>query len=223
MVFSGVIFDMHGTLVYEDPDVPTQWCIMAQRLGVDHVAFAEVFNKDVKPLMTGKMGAHRRYKNVLESLGLDAGPDQARGFEAMELELRREAAKLYPGALDVLKILREKGLHLGLLTNCTPVWAEILSHLGLVHLFHAVLLSCDQGMAKPDRRFFSSALEKIGTTPKKTVYVGDGGDKELEIATEIGMTSVYIDHMPKTLRQGRPKNFIHRIAALSELLPLVRP
>ncbi len=223
MGFSGVIFDMHGTLVYENPDVPAQWRIMAQQLGVDHVTFAEAFNKDVKLLMAGKMGAHRRYKDGLESLGLDAGPNQAHGFENMELELRQEAAKLYPGALDVLKILGEKGFRLGLLTNCTPIWAEILSHLDLVHLFHAVLLSCDQGMAKPDRRFFSSILEKIGTTPKETVYVGDGGDKELEIATEMGMTSVYIDQMPKMLRQGRPKSFTHRIAALSELLPLVRP
>ena len=223
MVFSGVIFDMHGTLVYENPDVPTQWRIMAQQLGVDCVAFAEVFDRDVRPLMAGKMSAHRRYKDVLESLNLDAGPDQTHRFENMELELRQEAAKLYPRTLDVLKILREKGLRLGLLTNCTPIWGEILSHLALIRLFHAVLLSCDQGMAKPDRRFFSSALEKIGTTPEETVYVGDGGDKELEIATEMGMTSVYIDHMPKMLRQGRPKNFTHRIAALSELLPLVRP
>ena len=223
MVFSGVIFDMHGTLVYEDPDVSTQWCIMAQQLEVDHMAFAEAFNKDVKPLMAGKMSAHRRYKDVLESLGLDAGPDQAHGFESMELELRQEAAKPYPGVLDVLKILREKGLRLGLLSNCTPIWGEILSHLGLIRLFHAVLLSCDQRMAKPDKRFFSSILEKIGTIPEETVYVGDGGDKELEIATEMGMTSVYIDQMPKMLRQGRPKNFTHRIAALSELLPMVCP
>ena len=123
MVFSGVIFDMHGTLVYENPDVPTQWCIMAQQLGVDHVAFAEAFNKDVKPLMAGKMGAHRRYKDVLESLGLDAGPDQAHGFENMEMELRQEAAKLYPGVLDALKLLREKGTTPGTLD-------QLYAHMG---------------------------------------------------------------------------------------------
>lgn len=218
-----MIFDMHGTLVYEDPDVPTQWRFMAQQLGVDHAAFAEAFNKDIRPVMAGKMSARSRYKDVLEDLGLDAEQEQVSHFEVMELQLRQQAAILYPGVLDVLKTLREKGLRLALLTNCTPLWAEILSHLDLLHLFDGVLLSCDMGMAKPDRHFFSSALEKIGTTAEETVYVGDGGDRELETATEMGMTSVYIDQMPRTLHQGTAKNFIHRIAALSGILPLVRP
>lgn len=223
MVFSGVIFDMHGTLVYEDPDVPTQWRIMAQQLGVDREAFTEAFNKDINSVMTGMISAHSRYKEVLETLGLDAKPDQVHHFAAMELQLRQQAVKLYPGALDVLKTLRAGGLRLGLLTNCTPLWAEILSHLGLLDVFHGVLLSCDRGMAKPDKHFFYSALEKIGTTAEETVYVGDGGDNELETATEIGMTSVYIDQMPRTLHQGAAKNFVHRITAFSELMPLVRP
>jgi putative hydrolase of the HAD superfamily len=223
MDFSGIIFDMHGTLVYEDPDVPSQWRLMAQQLGVDHGTFAELFNRDIMPLMAGKMSAYRRYKNLLENLGLDAGPAQVRSVEAMELTLRRQAAKLYPGTFDVLKILRQEKVRLGLLTNCTPVWADILSHLGLIHLFHAVNLSCDHGLAKPDRRFFGSILEKLGTLPEETAYVGDGGDQELEMATEMGMTSIYIDQMPKMLRHGEPGPFVHRIAGIKDLLPLFHP
>lgn len=221
MKYGTAIFDMHGTLVYEDPDVHEQGRIMAQRLGQDPEIFKAAFVEDIRPVMAGQMQARQRYQKVLENLGLDASPHAVTAFEDLETELRLGAARLYPGIPEILERLRESGLRLGLLTNCTPLWRQILDHTGLAHQFNAVFLSCDKAMAKPDKRFFASIMEELSAVPEKTLYIGDGGDMELETAIQLGMAAVYIDHQPKTLWKKGPTDFAFRITSYTELPEII--
>ena len=52
--------------------------------------------------------------------------------------------------------------------------------------FDVSCFSCDIGFTKPDPKAFSTVLERLGTSPQKAAYIGDGGSKELEGAKQAG-------------------------------------
>lgn len=215
---AGFIFDMHGTLLYEDPDVPEQWRLLSGYLGVDLEHFREVFLRDLNAVMAGRTSADERYRRVLGALGLDDGPASVDRLRTKEFEIRRSAVRLYPETAGTLETLRSRGFRLGLLSNCTPLWADILSEISLVPAFDSILLSCTAGMAKPNPAFFRAILANLELCPENTVYVGDGGDSELEAASDLGMTAVYIRQEPAMRRQGEPTRFHTEIRSLGELL-----
>ncbi|MDE6698901.1 MAG: HAD family hydrolase [Lachnospiraceae bacterium] len=55
--------------------------------------------------------------------------------------------------------------------------------------FDAVLLSCEQGIQKPDEEIFIRCIEQLHVKPEECLYVGDGGSRELETARKLGMTA----------------------------------
>lgn len=215
---AGFVFDMHGTLLYEDPDVPEQWRLLSACLGVGLEPFREAFLRDLNAVMAGRTSSDERYRRVLGALGLDDGPASVDRLRTKEFEIRRSAVRLYPETAGTLKTLRSRGFKLGLLSNCTPLWADILPEISLVPAFDSVLLSCAAGMAKPDPAFFRAILSKLDLCPENTVYVGDGGDSELEAASDLGMTAVFIRQEPAMRRQGDPTRYHAVIRSLGELL-----
>jgi putative hydrolase of the HAD superfamily len=45
---------------------------------------------------------------------------------------------------------------------------------------------------KPERRIYEISLEQLGSTPEESVFIGDGGSRELEGAKELGITTLFI-------------------------------
>jgi FMN phosphatase YigB (HAD superfamily) len=63
---------------------------------------------------------------------------------------------------------------LGLLSNTNAVHARFIrERLPILRRFDAVLLSCEEGVAKPDPRFFHAALARLGSAPQRTLFVDD--------------------------------------------------
>lgn len=219
---AGVLFDMHGTLVYESPDVPAQWEMMARRLDRPLERFKAAFMKGSRPLMAGEISAEDRYRQVLTDLELNSDPDEVRRLGRMEMEIRGSAATLYPGVVSLLEGLRARGLKLGLVTNCTPLWEPLIGHLGLKAMLDLLVLSCRVKLAKPEPGIFLRALESLGLNAREALYVGDGGDDELRAAADLGMVSVYLDQEPKMRSEGEPVGYHHRVTHFSEIEHLAK-
>ena len=66
---------------------------------------------------------------------------------------------LYPDASRVLRYLREKGYHIGVIANQSPGTVSRLDHWGLLQYIDVVVASAELGIAKPDERIFRKALE----------------------------------------------------------------
>ena len=100
----------------------------------------------------------------------------------------QDMAILNPRAdiVSALKTLGERGLKLGLLSNCDEREIRRWPDSPLAHCFNTICFSCDIGFTKPDPKAYITVLERLGTSPQKAAYVGDGGSMELEGAKQAG-------------------------------------
>jgi HAD superfamily hydrolase (TIGR01509 family) len=131
-------------------------------------------------------------------------------------EARDLAMPLFPDALPALDALRALAIPLTAASNGD----FDLGRLGLVEYFAGTHYAVDAGVTKPDRRFFTDALARVGVTPDAALFVGDRLDNDYVPARAVGMHAVLVDR--EGARRAQPLDAsILRIASLTELPPMV--
>jgi putative hydrolase of the HAD superfamily len=111
---------------------------------------------------------------------------------ARRLELTREALVPVPGSLATLAELRQRGLALGLISNCTEEVALVWDESPFAGLFDVAVFSATAGCAKPDAAIYELALRGLGVPASESLFVGDGANDELAGAARAGMTPVLV-------------------------------
>lgn len=81
--------------------------------------------------------------------------------------------ELMPGALDILSLLKEKGLRLGVVSNNRPEVRQVLSDFALTAVFDCIVISEEVNLFKPDPRILEYACEAAGVSCGESLYVGD--------------------------------------------------
>ncbi|MBF0522107.1 MAG: HAD family hydrolase [Candidatus Omnitrophica bacterium] len=86
----------------------------------------------------------------------------------------KSGTKFMPGAKDLLKILKERGLLLAVATN-RPQWSTqvILHHLKIQDYFQYVVSGDMVKRQKPDGEILAQILQKFSLKPDEAVFVGD--------------------------------------------------
>lgn len=98
--------------------------------------------------------------------------------------------QLHPEIMPMLSKLREKGVYIGLISNCFSEEAKVIRSSAMFPYFDAVCLSYEQGIQKPDIEIFQRCMDKLSVRPEECLYIGDGGSHELETARKLGMNAV---------------------------------
>jgi putative hydrolase of the HAD superfamily len=78
-----------------------------------------------------------------------------------------------PGTEEVLRGLRARGLRLAVVANWDYSLGGILAAIGLADYFDTILSSAEAGAEKPSPDIFRLALERLGSSPRRAVHVGD--------------------------------------------------
>lgn len=102
------------------------------------------------------------------------------------------AEALRPDACTALSRAREKGLRVGVISDCTHELPECWPRLPVAGLVDIVVFSVEMGARKPDPSLYLAACEALEVAPYEVVYVGDGGSNELTGAEAVGMTAVQL-------------------------------
>ncbi len=185
-----VIFDMFETLVTQSATPPYFAAQMALDAGVSEDAFRALWASTEEARTLGTLSVEAALEGVLRELKRYS-PDLLQ-----TIAQRRRVAKravfgaLHPEILPLLQALRERGVLIGLLTNCYSEEAEVIRESVLFPFFDAPLLSCEAGLMKPDRAFFQKCLDALPVEPSQCLYVGDGGSQELPAARGLGLTAL---------------------------------
>jgi putative hydrolase of the HAD superfamily len=125
--------------------------------------------------------------------------------------------------VEVLRALRATGKKLALVSNADVSEAAAWDKSPIAPLFDAVVFSCKVGYAKPERKIYEIALERLSVEPREAVFVGDGGSDELGGAKSVGIATVMMTGVVKRLWPGKIKarlpsaDFV--IENLNELVP----
>ncbi len=138
---------------------------------------------------------------------------------------RKDHLKLWPGALELLVALRERGLKLALITNgFSETHREKLAVLELEDAFDEVFIADEVGMIKPDPRLFRLACERLDATPETSAMVGDRYDRDIRGAHAVGLYTVWINVRNESVPAGgpQPDKIVKSIGDVEAALPLER-
>jgi putative hydrolase of the HAD superfamily len=174
-----VTLDALGTLVrLRDPVPALRAALRARGVEADEGAVRRAFRAEV---------AH--YKPRCAS-GRDAESLAALREECVGVFLREAAAELdpasfveafvaalafepEPGAREAVGRLAAAGVPLAVVSNWDMSLEGTLTELGLAEHLRAVVTSAAAGASKPDPAIFTPALAALGSTPQRTLHVGD--------------------------------------------------
>ncbi|MGE5475310.1 MAG: phosphoglycolate phosphatase [Bacteroidales bacterium] len=164
-----VLFDLDGTLIHSLPDLTA---------AINHI-LAEEGREPVTEAELGPMvgdGAHTLVERAFAARGGLPGrvePLLARFlafYEANATVLTRP----FPGVVDTLKRLKERGIVLAVCTNKpTAATLEILRALELEQYFAVVVGGDDTPALKPNPAHIDAVLTRLGIGRDEAVMVGD--------------------------------------------------
>ena len=138
--------------------------------------------------------------------------------------MTRALTDLQPGIAETLQILHETGYKLALVSDADIIDIEAWDRSPLAGLFDTVIFSCSVHMAKPEPEIYRKALADLGIDAAEAVFVGDGGDHELDGAKAVGLTTVWTEYLQKKKPEERALIIPfadHHIDDIRELIPLI--
>jgi FMN phosphatase YigB (HAD superfamily) len=98
-----------------------------------------------------------------------------------------------PGVFPALAALRERGLKLTVVSNAYGKLRMLFERLTLAGCVDCLLDSHDEGVEKPDPRFFDIALERSGARRETTIHVGALYHVDVVGARAAGLRGVLLD------------------------------
>lgn len=241
---SGIIFDLSGTLISNHPEAEHErekrQCKVVAAFAADNLACNMPAALAERLLSLREEGARltrrdlverRAYDTIIRAFsefGLQTGAGIVDRAECILFEREHEGRQLYPGAREVLKIIRLNQLRLGLITN----WSshknvtDITSSLGIHECFAPLLSSALFGRIKPHPSIFRSVLQAWNLAPSDVVMVGDSLEDDIAGASAVGMRTVLVEIEPnlnnrRLLHVVRPTYRISDLRALPLVLGLV--
>ncbi len=188
--FSGVLFDLWGTLVPPFPKKEHQAALdnCATQLGVPCAALRGAWLEAFGRRALGRdrtMAEH--FRSILQRMGVEAGASGVGAAEGVYLRFIRDVLVPVGGALEVLRFLKEKGIPFAVVSNCGPDVPQVWDQTPLARFCGVCVFSCEIGVLKPDAGIYHHALSAMGLDPRQALYVGDGSDRELSGASRCGM------------------------------------
>lgn len=189
-MIKAVIFDMFETLVtlYEGP------LYFGAQIAVDAQIPEDKFQELWKPSEKDRTVGNISLEEILETI-LRENHCYSENMLSTIVEKRVQSKKeafnhLHKEIIPMLTSLKEKGILIGLITNCFSEEATVIKESMLYPYFDASCLSYDEGLQKPDAAIFRRCLDKLYVQSNECLYVGDGGSYELEAAQQLGMKAV---------------------------------
>lgn len=209
MKYTDLIFDLYGTLV----DIHTEENALVWEKSALYFGFygAHYTGEELKSAFRAAMSRREaqagqsyecfpdipfeqvmaelfRAKGVVENADT-LGVNAAQLFRISSIEY----IELYPGVLEALAKLREKGFKLWLLSNAQHVFtAYELLHLGLGAQLDGIYISSDYGCRKPDVRFFNALITEQNLDVKQCLMIGNDRETDIAGAKAAGLDTLYM-------------------------------
>ena len=185
-----VIFDMFETLVtlYSVPRYFGR--NIAADLGADINEFYPLWHETEEARSKGKMTFEESLYWIGERTHY-AYPERIPEAIVKRHAFKSESLqKVEYRIVSLLRELKERGYRVALISNCFLEEAEAIRASVLAPCFDVMMLSCEQGVQKPEREIFERCLTGLSVAPEDCLYVGDGGSLELETARSFGMQTL---------------------------------
>jgi putative hydrolase of the HAD superfamily len=191
-LLEGVLVDLFGTLVPDGPRSSRAPHLheMARILGADPVAFERDWAGSLDERCRGSLGTlEQTIGHTAGRQGIVPPADRLRLAVETRLSFTRSQLESCGPVLPALDALRSAGLRLAVVSDCSEEPVRLWSSVALGQRIETRVFSCVEGFCKPDPRMYERALDRLGLSADRCVYVGDGGSRELTGAESVGLSA----------------------------------
>lgn len=232
------LFDLDGTLFDHELSLLSglhvvQDTYQGQLAEIDMSSLSSAYNASLTEAydlyLSGNITYEEKDKRKIELLFDKLGIPKPTASEIAAFQTVYENAYMIsrqatPGSKTVLKLLKEHGYHPYILTNGQlEDQTNKVESIGLANLVDGIFTSQELGKTKPSPEFFYEAIRRIGTTPDKSVMIGDSITSDIEGALSVGITPVlYAQHLDtkETIVSGVQVKIIRNMNELLDLYGL---
>lgn len=164
--FNTYIFDLDGTLLDTVPDLT----LLANRILRD-VGYPEHTQEEILSYVGN--GVRRLMYQALPDDAPEEVVDRAMQIWNDHFQEYYENTHPYAGVVDMLKQLRERGAHIGVVSNKLQAGVDQIISVRLSGLIDDMLGESPMVPRKPDPTGIRMMMAALGGTPESTVYIGD--------------------------------------------------
>jgi putative hydrolase of the HAD superfamily len=209
-MIQAVLFDLFETLVTESAASMRRASSLAAELGVSEDAYRRHWRSRRPDIVLGRCSFRDALAQIVGTLG---GTRDEQLLEHLRAErVKQKATVLRMVETDVLAAidaLRGRGVKLAMVTNSFAEDVAGWDGSPLRSLFDVKLCSYAAGLAKPNREIYLLACRELHVPPHRALFIGDGGDDELDGARSAGLQTCralwFLSRWPHaTLAQDEP-------------------
>jgi HAD superfamily hydrolase (TIGR01509 family) len=141
--------------------------------GIPVAAWEQEYALLSPPLNDGRMSKAEAFRQIMASCGVQADGDLVAEMVRRDQELLLANARLYDDAIPFLTRLRDRGVKIAIVSNCTENTRAMLVATGVDTLADELVLSCEVRSAKPSPGIFRHALGRLGVSAEAALFVDD--------------------------------------------------
>jgi len=210
IMIKAIIFDLWGTLFYEDVKGKHPFRLFAEKIGqnFDDYNYLKIFEKHL--MLEKHYDLTVPVKLILMEFKIRA---TTKLVSELTYLLKKEGAsqKPYQETFEVLNRLKENYL-LGLITNTYYyAYKQLNEKFKTDSLFNVVLKSYETGILKPNPKNFEIMLKKLKVKKNEVLIVGDSLEDDVKAAEKFRIKGILID------RKNKYSSYENRICSLKEL------
>lgn len=194
-----IFFDIGGVVV--DANLQSYADMGAKMFQTDPENIRKAASHLVPDFECGRMSSHNFWKLIETSLwSLGVGkPDKDSDLDAVWRDLLKESIEVNFEVVKIAEELREK-YTVGVLSNAIKDHVTLMNDLKVYQGFDPVVVSCLEGMRKPDRPIYKLAAKKAGVWARQCYFIDDMPEN-IEAAKKAGMKTHLFKDAP-TLRRA---------------------
>ncbi len=160
---------------------------------------------------------YQRFYITLKEAGYD-NLELSKQIASDYIELSPLQTKLFPFVHETLKVLKQRGYQLHIITNgFNEVQGRKLNNSNLENYFTHVITSEDAGANKPSLQIFKYALTISNATPQNSLMIGDDLNTDIAGAINAGIDQIYFNYLQQN-HQSKPTYEVTKLIDILEIL-----
>jgi 2-haloacid dehalogenase len=179
-----VVFDLGGVLIDWNPRY------LYRRLLPDEAAVERFLAEVCTPEWNHRLDAGAPWRDYIEAM-MAAHPDEAELVEAFDVRWEEMLGGAFEETVALVEELDAAGVPLYALTNWSAEKFRVArGHFPFLDRFRAIVVSGEEGVAKPDPAIFRILLERHAIEPAETVFIDDW-DANIATAGGLGLRTIH--------------------------------
>ena len=183
MTIKAFIFDLDGTILHTLPDLAIAANEALRQMGLPARTYEEIQS------FMGDGGARMIGRAVPPSTPDDLRWQVFDRWRAIYIASDYANTAPFPGVVEALRELRERGVKTGVLSNKFDEGTRILTQRFFPGLFDAVRGDKPPAPRKPDPTTLLEMLGQLGVRPEEAAYVGDC-NVDVQVARNAGVLAI---------------------------------